>query len=98
MAITEKRLKLKIRSDMMAGIRQFNLITTGDHILIGLSGGKDSLALLDFLGDAKNRAGSKFKISAAHIRMEKSITQPIQNTLKKSHASRHSFIYTYWEI
>ena len=55
---------------MMAGIRQFNLITTGDHILIGLSGGKDSLALLDFLGDAKNRAGSKFKISAAHIRME----------------------------
>ena len=70
MAITEKRLKLKIRSDMMAGIRQFNLITTGDHILIGLSGGKDSLALLDFLGDAKNRAGSKFKISAAHIRME----------------------------
>ena len=34
MAITEKRLKLKIRSDMMAGIRQFNLITTGDNILI----------------------------------------------------------------
>lgn len=98
MAITEKRLKLKIRSDMMAGIRQFNLITTGDHILIGLSGGKDSLALLDFLGDAKNRAGSKFKISAAHIRMENIDYATDTKYLEKSHASRHSFIYTYWEI
>lgn len=55
---------------MMSGIRHFDLIKEGDHILIGVSGGKDSLALLEFLGDAKKRAGEKFKLSAAHIRMD----------------------------
>lgn len=54
----------------MRGIRQFSLIEEGDHVLIGLSGGKDSLALLEFLGAAQKRAGGRFRLSALHVRMD----------------------------
>lgn len=59
----------RIRRAFSTGIRSFNLIEQGDHILLGLSGGKDSLALLHLLGDAMRRSGGKFQVSAFHVRM-----------------------------
>lgn len=63
------KLERHIRKNMMSGIRQFELINTGDRVLLGLSGGKDSLALLELLGEAAQRSGGKFSLSALHVRM-----------------------------
>lgn len=66
----EYRLAQRVRRHFMAGIRQFGLVEAGDHLLVGLSGGKDSLALLELLGEAAKRSGGRFKVSALHVRMD----------------------------
>ncbi len=44
-----------------------NLIVDGDKVLIGLSGGKDSLILLDALASRQNAVPYQYHIIAAHI-------------------------------
>lgn len=46
------------------------LIENDDHILIGLSGGKDSLALVELLGERMKIFVPRFKVTAAHISVE----------------------------
>ena len=45
------------------------MVKDGDHILIGLSGGKDSLALVDFLGRRSKIFSPRFEVVVAHIVM-----------------------------
>ena len=47
----------------------FSLIEDGDHILIGLSGGKDSLALVELLGKRAQIFVPRFKVTAVHVRV-----------------------------
>ena len=49
---------------------QYQLIDENDHILIGLSGGKDSLLLLQFLARRSRILVPRFKVSALHVRMD----------------------------
>ena len=42
-----------------------NLIDAGDHILVGVSGGIDSMVLLDIMNRLKDEVG--FLLSAVHI-------------------------------
>lgn len=49
---------------------EHHLIEYGDRILIGLSGGKDSLALLEFIGKQKALARPRFDAIALHVRMK----------------------------
>lgn len=65
----EYRLSHRVREAMMKGIRRYELVEKGDHILLGLSGGKDSLALLELLGEAAQRSGERFRVTALHVRM-----------------------------
>lgn len=51
-------------------IKDFDLIETNDRVLIGLSGGKDSLALLDLMGERMKRSNGKFSLEAVHVRMK----------------------------
>ncbi len=46
----------------------YQLIEEGDHILIGLSGGKDSLALVEFLGRRSKVYVPRFRVTAIHVR------------------------------
>lgn len=49
---------------------QYQLIDEGDHILVGLSGGKDSLCLLEMLARRSRILRPRFIVSALHIRMD----------------------------
>ena len=45
----EEKLMRRIQKCFNKGVVQYGLIEDGDKILVGLSGGKDSLALLELL-------------------------------------------------
>lgn len=69
MTTDTRRLERQLRRHFYAGIKRYGLIESGDHILLGLSGGKDSLALLDLLGEAMKRSGRQFDVTALHVRV-----------------------------
>ena len=54
-----------MRSEILKTIKKYNLIENGDSIVIGVSGGPDSICLLHVLNDLKNELN--FKIYVAHI-------------------------------
>ncbi len=57
----------KIHQKAWKCIREYGLIEDGDKILIGLSGGKDSLALTEILGTRMKNYRPKFSLLTAHI-------------------------------
>lgn len=65
-----KQLHSKILRSFREGVKEFQLVTPSDSILIGLSGGKDSLALLDLMGDMLRRSNKAFTLHALHVRMK----------------------------
>jgi tRNA 2-thiocytidine biosynthesis protein TtcA len=48
-------------------IHDFNLIENNDRVLVGLSGGKDSLILLETLADRKKHIPVSFELFAIHV-------------------------------
>ena len=48
----------------------YGLSADGDHVLVGLSGGKDSLALVEFLGKRAQVYVPRFKVTAVHVRVK----------------------------
>ncbi len=48
---------------------EYGLIADGDHILVGLSGGKDSLALIQLLGERSRIYVPRFRVTTLHVRM-----------------------------
>ncbi|MCI9016556.1 MAG: tRNA lysidine(34) synthetase TilS [Clostridia bacterium] len=59
------RQKDTIKEIIINTIKEYNLIKNGDNIVIGVSGGPDSIALLDVLNEIKEKF--KFNIYVAHI-------------------------------
>lgn len=51
--------------DMLAWILEYDMISSGDHVICALSGGKDSMCLLHQLLELQNTLG--FHLSAAHF-------------------------------
>jgi len=66
----EQRLEKKIESLIVKAMATYRLIEDGDKILIGLSGGKDSLCLLEMLARRSRIAHPEFTVEALHVRME----------------------------
>lgn len=48
----------------------YHLMDDGDHILVGLSGGKDSLLLLELLARRQRIHRPQIRVEALHVRME----------------------------
>lgn len=63
-------LMRRIHRLMGRAIMTYHLIEHGDRILLGLSGGKDSLALLRLLGERMMHSGGYFSVEAIHVRMK----------------------------
>ena len=57
----EELLFRKIEAKIQKAIWEYDLIADGDRILIGLSGGKDSLALVD-LRSEERRVGKECRL------------------------------------
>lgn len=65
----EAHLLRKIEEKVKKAIYEYGLIADGDRILIGLSGGKDSLALVDLLGRRAKIFHPRFELVVVHVRM-----------------------------
>ena len=59
----KERLQAKVNRAM----KEYGMVTDGDHILVGLSGGKDSLALVEFLGARSKIFKPRFRVTALHV-------------------------------
>jgi len=58
----------KVKLSILRACEEYELIESGDKIMVGLSGGKDSLTLVHFLSQMAERLNHSFKVIAAHIR------------------------------
>ena len=63
------RLQSRLTKRFHMACADFSLIEDGDHLLIGLSGGKDSLALVELLGKRAQIFVPRFKVTAIHVRV-----------------------------
>ena len=61
------KLEERLRRRFGICVTEYELIQDGDRILVGLSGGKDSWALLDLLASLRKRAPIKFEIHGVTI-------------------------------
>ena len=65
----EKTLR-RIEKRCGKGVVEYGLIEEGDRILIGLSGGKDSLALVELLARRSRILKPRFSVIAVHVVMK----------------------------
>ena len=69
-ATSEERLKKRLTTRFWKAVATYHLIDEGDKILVGLSGGKDSLFLLEMLASRMHVAPKNYSVAALHVRME----------------------------
>src|SRR6476659_7632612 len=60
-------LEARIAKKTTKAIADFNLVEDGDRIMVGLSGGKDSWALLQILDELRQRAPIDFSLIAVNV-------------------------------
>ena len=56
-----------MKEEVLKTIKKYNLIEDGDKLVVAVSGGPDSITMLDILNEIKNEKIIDFEISVAHI-------------------------------
>ena len=62
-------MKRRLQQKFIRAIATFHLLEDGDSVLVGLSGGKDSLLLLELLAEQARISHPQFAVQALHVRM-----------------------------
>ena len=65
----EQQIRKKIERRFKKALTDYRMLDDGDRILVALSGGKDSLALLEFLSARSRILKPRISLVAAHIRL-----------------------------
>ncbi|MBP5338863.1 MAG: adenine nucleotide alpha hydrolase family protein [Prevotella sp.] len=65
-----KQILKRINDGFVKAFVTYRLLEDGDKVLVGLSGGKDSLCLLELLAKRAAIAHPRFEVEAIHVRME----------------------------
>ena len=65
--ILSEKLFKKICRKMGTTLRDHQMVEEEDHVLVGLSGGKDSMILLAALAERQRSVPFPFRLSAAHV-------------------------------
>ena len=68
--IESRRLEKRLNERFIKAMATYHLIEDDDRILVGLSGGKDSLLLLELLAKRAKILHPRFSVEALHVRME----------------------------
>ncbi len=79
------RLRTKLLRTMLRTVERYQLIAKQDHILVAVSGGKDSYTMLDLLLQAQERAPFRFELTAVHLDQGQPgyDGRPLENWLKQ---------------
>ena len=65
----DERIFKRVEEKVKRAIFDYGLIQDGDRLLVGLSGGKDSLALMELLGRRSKVFSPRFEVVVAHVIM-----------------------------
>ena len=65
-----RRLEHRLKERFVKAMATYHLIEDDDRILVGLSGGKDSLLLTELLANRAKIDHLRFSVEALHVRME----------------------------
>ena len=65
-----ERLRARLTRKFHKACADYSLLADGDRVLIGLSGGKDSLALVELLGRRAQIYKPRFEVMALHVRVK----------------------------
>ena len=88
MRTREQILNHHLYKQFQKALTDYSMLADGDRILIGLSGGKDSLCLLEMLARRQRIFKPKIEVEAVHVRM-KNIHYESDTSYLERFASEH---------
>ncbi|MBN2031160.1 tRNA 2-thiocytidine(32) synthetase TtcA [bacterium] len=79
------QLHKKLRKKVVKALYDYRMIEKGDRVLVGISGGADSLSLLNLLSDAFIQSINPFSLIAVHIDLGFQEKRPKKASLLESY-------------